>query len=82
MMAHLLFFGQFSDIADNGEVTLPEHVTDTDALLLWLGETHDGFSVLWEKPGTMIVLNHETISEPKPIKPSDEIAFLSALSGG
>ena len=81
-MAHLLFFGQFSDIAENGEVTLPDHVTNTEALILWLGETYDGFLALWEKPGTMIVLNHETLRAPSPLKPSDQIAFLSALSGG
>lgn len=81
-MAHLLFFGQFSDIAENGDVTLPDHVTDTQALIDWLGETHEGFAALWKKPGTMIVLNHETLSQTKLIKPSDEIAFLSALSGG
>ena len=81
-MARLLFFGQFSDIAENGDVALPSHVTDTEALVIWLGETYEGFTQLWKKPGTMIVLNHETISQPKPINPSDEIAFLSALSGG
>lgn len=81
-MARLLFFGKFSDVAENGEVTLPEHVTDTEALIGWLGETHEGFAALWKTSGTMLVLNHQTISQPKPIKPSDEIAFLSALSGG
>ena len=81
-MARLLFFGKFSDIAENGEVTLPSHVTDTEALLLWLGQAHDGFAALWENPGTMMVLNHVAVSGPTPIKPSDEIAFLSALSGG
>lgn len=81
-MAHLLFFGQFSDIAENGDVALPAHVNNTDKLIVWLGETNERFTSLWNKSGTAIVVNNEIIRESQPIKTTDEIAILSALSGG
>ena len=81
-MTQLLFFGRFSDLIENGVVTLPNTVTNTDELIVWLGETHDGFTDLWKKPGTTIVVNNEMVSRTQPINPTDEIAILSALSGG
>ncbi len=81
-MAIIHYFGRFSDIADGGDVTLPQHVTDTDALTRWLAEDNERFAAEWRRPGAPVVVNQEIARGTHPIGQGDEIAFMSALSGG
>lgn len=81
-MAHILYFGRFSTIADNGAMTLPDYVKNTQDLVQWLTDTVTGFAEIWQQPGTSLVINKTFVREKVDLKDSDEIAFLSALSGG
>ncbi len=78
----LLFFGRFSDIAASGPVDLPDSVTDTQSLTAWLSEKYEGFEDLVNRAGSRIALNKVIIHSNTPVSNGDEIAFMSALSGG
>ncbi len=78
----LLFFGRFSDIATSGPVDLPDRVIDIQTLTAWLSEKYEGFEDLVNRAGSRIALNKEIIHSNALVTNSDEIAFMSALSGG
>lgn len=81
-MAKLLFFGRFSDVAENGDFPLPENVTDTEALTQYLSERFTGFADIAGRAGTRIAVNKAIIRSTVPVTDADEIAYMSALSGG
>lgn len=81
-MVTLLFFGRFSDIAENQTVTLPENVINTDSLTEYLSKLHVGFADVSNRPGTRIAVNKAIIQSNTDISNADEIAYMSALSGG
>ena len=81
-MAIIHYFGRFSDIGLDGRVTLPAHVKDTAALATWLSEENDRFAAEWQRPGAQMVLNQEMVRGVQPLSDTDEVAFMSALSGG
>lgn len=81
-MAVILFFGRFSDLSDLLEIELPETVTDKDSLTAFLSEKIEGFAELVAKPDTRISVNMMVSMNPVPITNADEIAYMSALSGG
>lgn len=81
-MAVIQYFGRFSDIATSGEATLPAHVSDTDALAEWLAQSNDRFAEELKRPGVSVVVNKEIVRGVAPVTDKDEIAFMSALSGG
>ena len=81
-MATLLFFGRFSDVADNQTLSLPENVTNTDDLTKYLSGIHVGFGEIINRPGTRIAVGKIIIQSNTDITDADEIAFMSALSGG
>lgn len=81
-MVQLMFFGRFSDIEENREMALPDGMTDTQALIDWLSRSNPAFSELVCVPGVQIVLNNNVIRGAHDIKDSDEIGFLSPMSGG
>jgi molybdopterin converting factor small subunit len=83
-MIRILYFGRFSDIGTSGETARPESVTDTNSLIAWLTEQHSAFLAEWHRPGARLAVNQAIIPELEtaPIKDGDEIAFMSALSGG
>lgn len=81
-MAFLLFFGRFSDLVEDHTLSLPENVTTTKALSEWLSETYAGFEAELERPGAQIAVNKHIIQSHTPIFDGDEIAYMSALSGG
>jgi len=81
-MAVILFFGRFSDLSDRLEIELPETVTDKASLTAFLSGQIDGFAELAAKPDTRISVNMRVSMNPVPITNADEIAYMSALSGG
>ncbi len=81
-MAKLLFFGRFSDIAPARDIDLPESIKDSDALVAWLSKTDAALAAQFARSGNRIAVNKVMISENAAITNSDEIAFMSALSGG
>ncbi len=83
-MIKILYFGRFTDVAENADIALPDGVEDTKALIAWLTEQHDGFEPEWHRPGARIAINKTIVNDMQshPITDGDEIAFMSALSGG
>ena len=81
-MIRLLFFGRFTDIMQSTEVELPDDITSTDALTVWLGQNHEGFQDVFDRSGTRIAVNQTLINQSTAISDNDEIAYMSALSGG
>ena len=83
-MAQFLFFGRFRDVSANKALTLPDGVKDTQSLVDWLVKTLDGFESEWLRPGARMAVNKVLVIEGEPVLVSDEdeIAFMSALSGG
>lgn len=83
-MAQFLFFGRFTDISSDAAMDLPRAVSNTQDLIDWLSETLDGFRAEWQRPGARMAVNRELVIESAPagVTNDDEIAFMSALSGG
>ncbi|WP_409432699.1 MoaD/ThiS family protein [Litorimonas sp. RW-G-Af-16] len=81
-MMSLLYFGRFSDIGNSGLADVPDSVTDTDSLTAWLCAEYDGFESEMLRAGARIAVNKTVITENTPLIQGDEIAFMSALSGG
>ena len=81
-MATILFFGRFSDLQDRMEIDLPDHVTDKASLTAFLSDKIEGFGELAAKPDTRVSVNMMVSMNETPITNQDEIAYMSALSGG
>lgn len=81
-MATILFFGRFSDLRDRLEIDLPESVTDKASLSAFLSTQIEGFEALAERPDTRISVNMMVSMNETPVSNADEIAYMSALSGG
>lgn len=81
-MAVILFFGRFSDLATRLDIDLPVSVTDKTTLTAFLSETIDGFGPLAALPDTRISVNMLVSMNEVPVGNDDEIAVMSALSGG
>ena len=81
-MAKLLFFGRFSDISGPQDVSLPDEVKDTDDLIAWLCKDDAAMATQFSRNGNRIAVNQAMINQAASITDADEIAFMSALSGG
>lgn len=81
-MAVILFFGRFSDLMPRIEVILPARVTDKASLTEFLSEEIEGFAVIAQLPDTRISVNMMVSAHEVPVGDGDEIAYMSALSGG
>lgn len=81
-MVRILFFGRFSDLSGEMNVDLPDNVSDVVALREWLSSKIEGFDTLAAQPGTHIAVNKSIVMGAAEISDDDEIAFMSALSGG
>lgn len=82
-MARLHFFGRLMDtLGTSAEtVALPAGMHDTSALRTWLDNDRQLGGILLEKT-IRIAINDTIVSEPWPIKDSDDIAFLPPVGGG
>lgn len=81
-MATILFFGRFSDLSKPLELSLPPHVTDKKSLSIFLSGEIEGFAALAAKPDTRISVNMMVSMNETAVCNADEIAYMSALSGG
>lgn len=83
-MVSLLYFGRFSDVASNEETALPEDIQTAQDLINWISTKHEGFTLEWDRAGARVAVNKQIIFTPSdhPISDTDEVAFMSALSGG
>ena len=81
-MAKILFFGRFSDLSEPLEFDLPNEVVDKPSLTAFLSSILPGFADLAARPDTRISVNMMVSMQDVEIGNSDEIAYMSALSGG
>lgn len=81
-MAKILFFGRFSDVSGPLEIELPETVTDKISLTAFLSDQIEGFAEIAAKSDTRISVNMMVSMKPVAVTDDDEIAYMSALSGG
>ena len=81
-MATILFFGRFSDLSQPLEIELPIEVTDKGSLTRFLSGEIEGFAALAVKPDTRISVNMMVSMNEVAVGNEDEIAYMSALSGG
>ncbi|MEO0398595.1 MAG: MoaD/ThiS family protein [Pseudomonadota bacterium] len=81
-MAVIHYFGRFSDLAASGDMPLPAGVTDTATLIDWLSSENARFAEEMARPGAAVVVNQEIVRGVQTLTDRDEIAFMSALSGG
>jgi len=68
---NILFFGRLSDASDNISIPCPKLSTQNPLLAKELA-----------KPGNRIAVNKSIITANVMITDSDEVAFMSPLSGG
>lgn len=80
-MAKLLFFGRLSDITGQLETNpqLPEAIQTTEALRQWLGTE---YKTDFTDRTLRIAVNGAIVSEPAPLKNTDEIALMPPVGGG
>ena len=81
-MAKILFFGRFSDLSGPLELDLPASVTDKASLTSHLATKIPGFAQLAALPDTRISVNMLVTMPEVDVTNADEIAYMSALSGG
>jgi len=81
-MARILFFGRLSDLSPARDMDLPDGVDSTDSLKAWLMEQDAGLADGLSGAGVFVSVNKEIKQSDAPITNGDEIAFMSALSGG
>ena len=81
-MAKILFFGRFSDLSDPIEIELPKSVTNKPSLTAHLSSIIPGFADLAALPDTRISVNMMVSMKAVAVGNDDEIAYMSALSGG
>jgi len=78
----ILFFGRLSDVSKPLSIERPESVSDVETLKLWLGQQNSAFTDALAQKGVRIAVNKTIISGNIPLTGDEEIAFMSALSGG
>lgn len=78
----ILFFGRLGDVSPNISTPLPDGVSDTDSLSLWLSGGNEALAQELAKTGNRIAVNKAIISENTALSNDDEVAFMSPLSGG
>jgi len=81
-MAKILFFGRFSDLSDPMEIDLPSSVIDKPSLTAHLSSVIPGFAEIAALPDTRISVNMMVSMNEVAVGNTDEIAYMSALSGG
>jgi len=81
-MAKILFFGRFSDLSGPLDIELPKSVTDKPSLTAYLSSILPGFAELAALPDTRISVNMMVSMNQVDVGNEDEIAYMSALSGG
>jgi len=81
-MAEILFFGSLSDLSGPLALDLPREVKTTDDLRLWLSKTYPALTAALAKKTNRIAVNKVMITQTVAITNTDEIAFMSPLSGG
>ena len=81
-MATILFFGRFSDLSKRLDVELPDTVTDKKSLTAFLCGEIEGFGALASKSDARISVNMMVSTNEVAVSNDDEIAYMSALSGG
>ena len=81
-MASFLFFGRFSDLSHELTIDIPEKILTTDDLFPWLDKQVPGLLELLSTPGSRVAVNQAVVSGVTSVSNDDEIAFMSALSGG
>ena len=81
-MAKILFFGRLSDVGSAMDIALPPGVATTADLTLWLGESDAALKDALDSPGVFIAVNKEIVRQDTHLTDADEIAYMSALSGG
>lgn len=81
-MASLIFLGQLEDVAGASEMHMT--VADGTALIDLVSQVSPSFAQAVNDPRIRIAVNGELIPDwhGRPVKDADEIAFLSAVSGG
>lgn len=82
-MAELLYFGRLTDITgtDAERVALPNEVTDTQKLRIWL-DAERGWDGVLTDPSVRIAINDEIVPDPSDVADGDRIAFLPPVGGG
>jgi len=78
----ILFFGRLGDMSDNISISCPKNVADTDGLIVWLGQGNKALAAELTKLGNRIAVNKTIIMENTLLSDTDEVAFMSPLSGG
>ena len=78
----ILFFGRLGDVSPSISNVLPDGVTDTDSLKTWLSQNNDALANELSKAGNRIAVNKTIIYENTALSNTDEVAFMSPLSGG
>lgn len=81
-MAKILFFGRFSDLSGPLDLDLPKSVTNTASLTSYLETQISGFDHLAALADTRISVNMMVTISEVDVTNGDEIAYMSALSGG
>ena len=81
-MAKILFFGRFSDLSEQLDIDLPSSVKDKPSLTAHLSSLIPGFAELAALPDTRISVNMMVSMKAVAVGNDDEIAYMSALSGG
>ncbi|MEE9346967.1 MAG: MoaD/ThiS family protein [Robiginitomaculum sp.] len=81
-MATILFFGKLSDVSGALTVDLPQDVRSGAALKKWLGGRDAALQAALEQAGVSMAVNQQMALGDVAISNDDEIAFMSALSGG
>lgn len=82
IMIKLLFFGRFSDVAAAQDIALPQGVSTSDDLVTYLSGENPALAAQFARAGNRIAVNKDMVAVPVVIMDGDEIAFMSALSGG
>lgn len=78
----ILFFGRLGDVSANISCQRPEGVCDTKSLTVWLSNRNDMLATELAKAGNRIAVNKTIVTQNTPLNDSDEVAFMSPLSGG
>ncbi|MEO1311132.1 MAG: MoaD/ThiS family protein [Pseudomonadota bacterium] len=81
-MARLLYYGPLSDMAENGDVALPDAVRDTGALVDWLAAEDAALGEALRSRRVRIIVNDVVATGAHPVTDADEIGFLPPFSGG
>ena len=81
-MMDILFFGRLGDVSPNISTALPDGVSDTDSLKTWLSKNNEVLATELSKTGNRIAVNKTVVNENTVLSNTDEVAFMSPLSGG